>query len=303
MTPAHPETREAAAFAITIDFVRGQGDPSRPFRTMVDLVEALARFDRDLMQSIDVTIEPVLFLEDVETGSIKSWFVTALRSSDDSALRSGDWKKILGDYAVKAKYALIKRLDGADSVTDPKLLEDLQAELLAEAEQTNVRGLPGYAPMSRTRLASHIADVTASLEYLDAGDSATFEGRDDQPVSFNPRLRIDDGELTELLAIRSLANDSELILKIKKPDLLGSSKWEFRYEGRTIEAKILDTVWLARFREDGAGVRPGAALRAMVRVEVAYDDQNESLPSDYTILKVLEVLLPPPAKTEQLRLQ
>jgi hypothetical protein len=56
-------------------------------------------------------------------------------------------EKIIGDYAVKGKYALLKRLEGATSVTDPKLLEEIQTELLLEAENTNVRGLPGYASM------------------------------------------------------------------------------------------------------------------------------------------------------------
>jgi hypothetical protein len=93
MLPARVEIRETAAFAITVDFVRGKGDPSRPFRTMIDLMEALARFDKDLVRSIDVSIEPVLLLEDVEAGSIKSWFISVLRSSDDTALRSGDWKR------------------------------------------------------------------------------------------------------------------------------------------------------------------------------------------------------------------
>jgi hypothetical protein len=60
---------------------------------MIDLMEALARFDKDLVRSIDVSIEPVLLLEDVEAGSIKSWFISVLRSSDDTALRSGDWKR------------------------------------------------------------------------------------------------------------------------------------------------------------------------------------------------------------------
>jgi len=51
MTPASIEASEFA-FAITVDFVKGKGDPSRPFRTMIDLMEALARFDRDFWKQI-----------------------------------------------------------------------------------------------------------------------------------------------------------------------------------------------------------------------------------------------------------
>jgi hypothetical protein len=293
-----PET----AFAITVNFVKGQGDPSRPFRTMVNLVEALARFDRDLVKSVDVTIEPVLLLENVEAGSIKSWFISLLRSTDDAALRSGEWKRVVGEYTVKGKYALLKSLDKATSVTDPQLLESVQSELFLQAEQTNARNLLGYAPMSRTRLAAHIADVTASLEYLSEGDSATYESRNDGPVPFNRSLRINDAEMAELLAIRTVTNNNELILKVKKPDYLGSSMWEFHFDGRTIEAKIQDSEWLAKFHDDGAGLRPGGALRANVCVEVSYDEQNESLPPKYTVLKVFEVI-PPPPHQEQLLLQ
>jgi hypothetical protein len=149
--------------------------------------------------------------------------------------------------------------------------------------------------MSRTRLAEHIVDVTASLEYLDEGDSATYETRRGVIVPFNQSLRVNELEMTEMLSVRQVTNDSELILKIKKPDFLGNSMWEFRYDGHPIDARIVDYEWLDIFRRDGAGVLPGGALRAVVRVEVAYDDQNDSLPPRYTVLRVLEVLQPPHA--------
>jgi hypothetical protein len=285
---------EFATFAIEVDFVKGKGDPSRPFRTMVELTEALTRFDRDLVKSIDATIEPVLLLENVEAGSIKSWFISILRSTDDTALASGDWKQIVGAYAVKGKYALLKRLDGAASITDPQLLEGIQSELLLEAERTNLRGLLGYVPMSRTRLADHIADITASLRYLRDGDSALYESPSVGIVPFNRALRVNADELTEALATRTLTNTNEMILKVKKPDYLGSSMWEFRHDGHPIEAKMGDNEWLAQFHRDGAGLVPGGALRADVHIEVSYDTENDSLPPKYTVIKVIEVL--PPAE-------
>jgi hypothetical protein len=295
------DLRDYAAFAIEIDFVKGKGDPSRPFRTMVELTEALSRFDKDLVKSVDTTIEPVLILENVEAGSIKSWFLSVLNSTDDTALQSGDWKKIVGSYAVRGKYALLKWLNGAESAADPKLLESIQAELLKEAEETKVRGLPGYAPMSRTRLAAHIADITSSLEYLDEGDSAQYESPQEGIVSFNRALRVVPEELTEVLATRTVVNENEMILKVKKPDFLGSSMWEFRHDGHAIEAKMADTVWLKKFHDDGAGVLPGSALRARVRIESPYDMDNEALPPRYTVIEVLEVL-PPPERPVQPRL-
>jgi hypothetical protein len=175
MLPARPEIRNRVSFAVKVDFVRGVGDPSRPFRTMVSIMEALARLDRDLVRSVDVSIEPILLLEDVEAGSIKSWVASVLRSSDDSALQSGDWKRVVGDYLVKAKYVVLEKLDGVATITAPGLLEEIQRDLLLEAERTNVRGLPGYTQLSKAALAAHIADITSSMIYLEKGDSVSYE--------------------------------------------------------------------------------------------------------------------------------
>ena len=290
------------SFAIKVDFVRGEGDPSRPFRTMVKLMDALGRFDRDLVKCVDVSIEPLLLLEDVEAGSIKSWVASVLRSTDDTAFRSGDWKKVVGDYLVKGKYILLQKLDGVDNITQPHLLESIQSELLLEAERTDVRGLPGYTPMSRTALAAHIADITSSMEYLQDGDLVTFESRDGAPVVLNSNLRVDTEELSELLASRTVTNRDEMVLKVKKPDFIGDSMWDFQFAGHGIAAKIMDDEWLTKFRRDGLGVRPGSALRALVEVEIAYDEDNEALPPKYTVLKVIEVLQSRP-RNVQLELQ
>ena len=268
---------------------------------MVSLMEALSRFDRDLVKSVDVTIEPVLLLEDVEAGSIKSWVATVLQSTDDDALRSGDWKKIVGDYLVKGKYILLNKLQGVDTITQPSLIEDIQATLLLEAESTDIAPMLGYTPLSRTQIAAHVVDVTDSLDFLEEGDRATFESREGEPVPFNTLLRVDPIELSEVLAARTITNDDEMILKVKRPDFLGNSMWEFNYEGHPVRASILDEEWLVEFRRHGLGVRPGVALRALVRIEAAYDEDNEALPARYTVLKVYEII-PPRPPMQQLHL-
>ena len=265
---------------------------------MVGLLDALRRFDRDLARSLDVDMEPQLFLEDVEAGSIKSWIATVLRSTDDDAIKSGDWKKVLGDYLVKAKYIVLSKLEEASTITQPRLLEDIQVQLADEIGRGPLGMLVGYTPLTRSQLAAHIADITTALEPLRAGDGATFEGLEDAPVAFNPRLRVNEEELNELLATRTLSNDNELILKVKKPDFLGSSMWEFHYDGHAVQASILDREWLDLFRRDGLGVRPGVALRAMVRVQVAYDEENDALPAKFTILRVYEVIQPTAASVQ-----
>ncbi len=268
---------------------------------MVQLMEALQRFDRDLARTVDVTVEPVLFLENVEAGSIKSWVATVLRSTDDESVRSGDWKKVLGEYLVKGKYVLLEKLEGAESIAQQDLLTEIQKSLLLEAAQVGNNNLQGLLMLTRTQIAAHVSELTRALAPLTDGDSATFESGGRREVRFNRTLDVDQKQLDEVLTSRFVSNKAELILKVKKPDFLGSSMWEFHFNGHAIQASVLDDQWLLDFRRDGLGVRPGASLRAIVLVEIALNEEQEELSSKYTLLKVLSVI-PPSEQAEQLRL-
>src|SRR3989339_2241742 len=139
-------------FIIKIDFEKGSRDPSRVFTTMSNLIETFQAIDADLAKTIDVSISPVLILEDVETGSLKSYLRNILESIDDNAIKGFDWKKIVGSYLYKAKYKILFFLKDKKQITDRSQIDLLQNDLLLLAEETNVRGLPGYAPIPTNRL-------------------------------------------------------------------------------------------------------------------------------------------------------
>ncbi len=89
-------TQSNPDFCLEIDFERGTESPERIFRAMSDLIETFQSLDADLVTSIDVRIEPILLLEDIESGSIKTWLKTQLETLDDEALKDLDWRKIIG---------------------------------------------------------------------------------------------------------------------------------------------------------------------------------------------------------------
>ena len=78
-----------------------------------------------------------------------------------------------------------------------------------------------------------------------------------------------------------------MILKIKKPDYLGDSKWQFKHGKKTMEMKILDDAWLNRFRMKQVTIAPGDSLRAIVKSEVKYDFSNDVISEKHEILKML----------------
>ena len=119
-----------ADFCIAIDFEKGSEAPSRVFRALSYIIDSFHALDKDLIQSIDSKIEPIVLLEDIESGSIKTWLRYIFNELDDEALKKLDWKSIIGRYLVKAKYLIIKFLEDKTEITNRFQIEELNKNLL-----------------------------------------------------------------------------------------------------------------------------------------------------------------------------
>lgn len=283
-----PASRIGVDFGISIDFDKNSRDPARVFRAMSGLIDAFQEFDRTLAGSIDISLEPVLMLEDIEAGSLTTWLRDVISSIDDEALKSGEIKKIIGSYLAKVKYISINFLDGLEKLPPKEDIQRLQGELVVAAQDTGVRWIPAYSPVPMPKLLTSIQNVNEALSQLGERDTAKFIS-DSGDAEFNRALKFSLSEMEDLLTKETISNESEMILKVKKPDYLGESKWEFIFT-RGIEAKLLDHRWLERFQKRLEDVRPGDALRAVVRTEVKYGYEGEVIGVSYSVLKVLEVI-------------
>jgi hypothetical protein len=161
-----PASAQAIDFGIEIDFDRDSLDPARIFRAMSGLIDSFQQLDRSLAGSIDVSIQPVLMLEDIEAGSLKAWLRSALLSADDQALKSGEWKRIVGNYLVKAKYIVLRFLEDKQKLSDREDIARLQREIVAVAEETEVRWIPAYNPVPLPKLLGSIQSVNEALVHL-----------------------------------------------------------------------------------------------------------------------------------------
>lgn len=282
--PAPPR----ADFGFEIDFQRGVGPASRVFTATHDFIKACEALDDELVKSIDSSIETVLVLEDIQTGSIKTWLRNTLTAADDDALKTLDWKPLVGKYLVRAKYAVIRWIDDD---TAPRNLQDLRREIQQIAAETDVRHLPDYTAPTPGALVKAIQDFQAVKDRLVPGDRAkmlTSEGE----IEFNLSVTLPIEDIQALAVARSITNPpAQMILPVKKPDYLGDSKWELRHGRRNINAKIEDNDWLRRFQNRQEDVRPGDALRCIVEIENQYGFDNELLAERYTVIEVLEVLV------------
>jgi hypothetical protein len=261
---------------------------------MTALIDSFQRFDKELVQTIDLSIEPVLILEDIEASSLRTWLRSVVSSVDDSALKEGDWKKVIGSYLYKAKHIIVNKLEGKTSITDRKDIKDIEAELLKAAEQSDIKKIPTYLPLPETKIIAMIGDIGSALSYLSQGDSAKLITPDGE-ATFNMTLKTAPDSLNALVTKESLQNETVMILKVKRPDYLGESRWDFKFGDHPFQAKISDANWLADFQARKVDVRPGDALRAKVRQIINYGYDAEVVSESHEVLEILEIItLTPP---------
>ncbi len=280
-----PLTHESDEFGIQISFAPHSDAPSRVFRVMTALIDSFQEIDFFLAGSIAVGLKPATLLEDIEVGSLRVWLRNVLESVDDEALKSGDWKKIVGAYLVKTKRIMINWTQGRTSVASESDVMELRQQLLDAAAGTDVLRIPTYTPIASNEVVRSIQLITDAIKPLSASDSVSYLSSE-PAIEFNASFQVVPDELTDLLVKEVMTSHAQMILVIKRPDFLGDSRWEFRHERRVFEAKISDPEWLTQFRAGTEVIQPGDALRTVVRSTVRYGFDGEVVDSQHEIIKV-----------------
>jgi len=284
-------TEEPSGFDIYLDFAKSEGRPSRVFQSMALLVETFAALDKQLIGVFGREATTELVLDEITTGSIRSKLRNLLHSIPDGPLSELNVKKIIGHFLVKAKYRIIEWLEKNEVIESIQQVRALEGELQTLAEQTGVRDIPAYEPISTDQLLEHLNQLQLAVNCLDERDVAFYEstlGRIEIPRG----IRIDEVIIREILTSEVLVSEDTRIVKVKKPDYLGRSKWALKSSGHAIEATIADQDWLVRFQNGEESVRPGDSLRVRMRQEVSYGHTGEVVHTVHTVLHVIEVVPP-----------
>lgn len=276
-------------FDIRIEFERGTGDPTRVFRTIAGLIESVQKMDSHLAAMLGASVRTSLVLQDVEATSLKARLRSIVEAVPDEPLKQGEVKKIIGHFLLKGKHKILDWCGTRKEISDRAEVKLLEDELASLAQQTDIKQLPAYAPIGTPSLLSDIAavnDALAPLEHHDTASLASSSGHSE----YNPKLVVSESVIRDIVTSERIASTGERILKVKKPDYLGTSKWGFRYSGHMIEAKITDVAWLRRFQSKLETVNPGDSLRVMLFEEVSYGYDKEVVHTEYEVKEVLGVI-------------
>ncbi len=276
-------------FCLEINFEENSSEaPSRVFKAMSGLIDGIQLLDSSLGQAIDANIRTQLILHTIEVGSLKSWLRNIVEIADDENLKKLNLKDILGKYLVEAKHWALKHLKDKESPKDVNIKE-VQEKLHEIAEKTNLRKIPSYPLVKRKTLAEFYITTSESTSVLAENDSAKYVSSRGEIV-LPKGHSIPDEIKEEMVTQETTTDETVLVLKVKKPDYLGRSKWIFRYGRHPIEAGIEDEKWLSQFQERKVIVRPGDCLKARVRTEIKKGYDGEDVSVRYDLIKVMEVI-------------
>jgi len=289
-----------ADFCIEIQYRKESENPSRVFRSMSELIDSCQEIDRNLVTSIDVNIEPILILEDIETGSIRVWLRSLLKLIPDDAAYKLDWKPIVGQYLVRAEWAMINFLEKKTTISNVDEIKPLEDEIYELAEKTKVKWLPAYTRIPPRQLLEGMQKISQSLSHLTEGDKAKYIVPNEPEAEFNVTFNIAPESIEDLLAKETLTSESEMILKVKKPDYLGESMWDMRHGTTIIPVRILDKDFLDKFQARRIDLRPGDSIRAKLQTSHKYDYDGELISTHYDVTEIMEVI--PAPNHEQLGL-
>ena len=286
-------------FIIKIDFNKESKKPAHIFKIMSDVIESFGILDSALICSIDSKIQPIVMLEDIEKGSILSRFKYFLEQIPDDAIHNLEWKKLIGTFLLKGKYAIIDFINKRETISTNDDINLLIGNITDLAKEAQIKELTIPGSINIPKLLSGIAGISNAIAKIEENENISyrFENKD---IVFNLNFKFDEVGIEDLLTSEVLRSTSIMILKIKKPDYLGDSKWEFRHRRDAINANILDGKWIEKFRNREITLKPGDSIRANVETEVKYDFDREVISINHCIVDVVEVIYSKPNNPDNL---
>lgn len=93
----------------------------------------------------------------------------------------------------------------------------------------------------------------------------------------------------------TMTNIVDVDLLLKKPDLLGKSKWGFVFD-KNIEATIADEAWLKKVNSGEIILYAGVKIPVKLLIEADLDDQRNLITTRYTVLEVTGDIIEPDYK-------
>lgn len=286
--PAPGDLAQQSSFSIYIDYDTEAQGASRVFRAMASMIEAVQNLDRDLAATVRSDLQVVSQLKDVEASSLKA-LVESLTRYVDGEPQTEQGLTRASEFIERAREQIIDYVGGHSTVETRDDVKELRRAISIIAEDTGVDQVLTYATPPPRVLLERMQELGQATQELAPTDRLEYASAR-KLVPVNERFTIGAGRIEELITERTEEGVVNIVLVVKKPDYLGTSMWQFKFDSKLVEAKISDADWLSRFHAREIELQPGDGIHAEVGAIIRKDQEGRIVSEKYTVQRVLGVV-------------
>ncbi|MGV8878501.1 MAG: hypothetical protein ACOH2A_05680 [Sphingobacteriaceae bacterium] len=277
-----------------LDFLFGnEKEPISAFNGLKEIFQDLYELDNLYISSIHSSLEFSYKLEFIEFSSIRTWVIQAIKEIPDDAVRDFEWKKLVGHFLLKLKYLILKHLENDSELNSKEQIQVLNKRI--EDEKRLIFKDNPYVLLTEVNmylLINSLEQLINTLKKLLDDENIQYQSLDGKAI-VNNKVSLNKAKILWELGDEKFESETTETLKIKKMDMLSSnSMWSFKLKNKSIEAKIVDYDWLARFHSREYTLLPEDSLK--VKLKCTYVNQGTSIISKplYEITKIMEITYP-----------
>lgn len=281
-------------FNLRLTFAKDTKDPSRLFRAIAKSIDAINACDSLIAKTIGREYKSEINLEDIEKGSIFVKFKQFITGEDSQPLNGKIDEAKAKEYINKSREATLGLVESGNFLRDN--VKDAINKIDEIASNTGLKDRLDYKEPDILEFAKAVNDITDSTKEL-SNDEEQIEYSDDELQKEHKQIvltksdsHIDLKDIEDSITETQLARKARLTIKIKRPDYLGDSKWEFKLGNVTIHAKILDEEWLSKFKKGKIPIPAGSSLLADVRIIHKYDKSSQLISETYEVINVVKII-------------
>lgn len=276
-------------FELKLEFNKDTEDPSRLFRSFADLIESINELDITIAKSINSSISSKIYLNDIEKGSLigKLWNHLVINDEnklDENTVESED----INSFIDKSRNKSIEFLESHKSSVED--LKTLAKDIDNIANEHGIKETFNYAETNILDLAKKLNNIGDSISKLNDDEKFVITNSQNEIEEISSgceKINIEDVE--KALTAEEINSESTVYYKIKRPDFLGDSQWEFKHGKKSLKVKILDEKWLDDFQNGLVIVVPGDSLKVKIKQSFNYNKNGYLISEKTEIINVIEI--------------
>jgi hypothetical protein len=273
-------------YEVKLNYEQGKSDPVVAFSSYSRIINSFKEIDSLIGSCINSNTRCKLTLESVMSGSIISTIKAWLENTDNSLVQDAmPDKKKLQEFVDEGTKVFIKTLNDT-KIESSEQINDIQNKIKKLASDNNIDNIITYTPPQPKAILNVVDGFAKSVKMLSKNETVHYHcNKDIIPIQKNIEVCFD--KIQEEFVNKTIVSDREMILKIKKPDLLENTRWTFKHD-KSMQACIEDTEWLKGFFNGEIPLFSGDSLHANVKTIAKYDSNGNLIKQEYIVTNIAE---------------